>query len=871
MRVNVKKKALLLLAGATALTLGGACLAMNAPVAYADEAKCVAFYNVGADADASLIDATLGLAEAGVTPTTAGTVTEGSTLFTSYAENASYTVALSGADNYRVAVAVKKGATVTIGGTSVTPTGTGENQIATKEVTGSSVTVEVTGKTCAILADDAAGAATLMAVDYTEGQVIPYGALLADVLENATGYYSNGSIEELEIEYGDINAATGVNVNFTTVDVTGAVKGTKLTVNRYLITMPDELVYFINGGSHDYDNGRWEKSADPYYEYNQTVFDYYKNGSGALKNDTPDRKASNSNEWGWYGNTESAVTHTASAISFPYSSVRCMDRDNNATLGYYLTNLDQGSYRIWIGTLSPWHARTVTITFNGSVVGADNLRINSSKGFTIFEGVTPDASGKININLKGGSTNEPCFSFIAVQKMETKVDAVPAQLQADPTVDTEATSVTVSGVTQGAKLQIYNASKPYQVIHEEMVDPEKITADGYVLDWGEKMDGVSQFNVVQITNGGVSAPLLISITDIKFEADSDNRLAWIEDEKYTTEPVTIKVWAEASSGIVSWGYRLGEYGTPTMYNLDKPLRLETDFTVSENGDYYVVVTSGLGVTYTELVTVDIIELADPVITLTPSHLGWKEGSYNITLAVTSVAPVTEYKLLKNGVALTTDTTAPAAIQFTEAGEYTVYVKTASGRTAMSTLQVSDEPTVTKMASGYVNRTLTYTFGATDDYQVASVTVYQLNAGSVSRMTILSGNQLTVSKAGTYVAIVTTTTGAVEVFSFTVESGDLKAPLTPGKGSSGNGLGVGIGVGVGGIVIALVAIVVTIVLLKKKQPATSAPVAQTAAKEPSANAKESVKAEPNANVEESVEAEPSAEAEDGADAESDDEE
>lgn len=855
MRVNVKKQALILLAGATALTLGGACLCMKAPVAYAAENAPCAFYNVGADTDAALIDTALGLAEGGVSATTAGTVTEGSTLFTSYAENAAYTVALSGATTYRVAVAVKSGATVKIGNETVTPTGTGENLIATKEVTGSSTTVEVTGKVCAILADDKAGDATLMAVDYTAGQVIPYGALLSDVLENATGYYSDGTSKELKINYGDINAGAGVNVNFTTIDVEGTVEGTDLTVSRYLTTMPDKLIYFINGGSHDYDNGRWEKSSDPFYEYNQTIFDYYKNGSGTLKNDgTPDRKAPNNNEWGWYGNTESAVTHTASAISFPYSSVRCMDRDGNATLGYYLTGLDSSKqYRVWMGTLSPWHARTVDIRFNGKVVGADTLRINSSKGFTVFEGVTPDGNGKVDINLKGGSTNEPCFSFIAVQEMSTTVDAIPAQLQANPTVDTEDTSVTLEGVKAGAKLQIYNAAKPYQVIYEEMADPEKITEKGYVLDWGEKLEGIAQFNVVQITNGGASNPLLISITDIKFDPDSDNKLAWIdlEEGQFTTKPVTIKVVAQASSGIVRWSWRLGEYGEETVYNLDRPLDLNTSFTVTANGDYYVVVTSGLGVTYTEYVKVNVIELTDPVITLTPSHLGWKDGHYNVSLTVTSVAPIVEYKLLKNGTAVTTAATAPEAIEFAEKGEYTIYVKTKSGRTAMSTLQVSDNPTVTKVKASYVNRTLTYTFGATSDYQVDSVTVYLLNTNDVSRMTILSGNQLSFSKAGTYVAIVTTTTGAVEVFSFSVAQGDLRAPLAV-KGSSSNGLGIGIGVGVGGIVAAAVAVVLTVVLLKKKQPAKAA-VAEKVVEAPSKDAEKSVEAEEEKKTEESVEA------------------
>ena len=863
MRTSFKKRAMILLAGASVLALGGACLCMNAPVAYAaEESTYCAFYNVGANDDAKEIDAALGLEQKGVSATAAGEVTEGGTVFDSYATNPTYEVTLSGADSYRVAVIVKSGATVTIGGTSVTPAGEGENRIATATVSASPVTVAVTGKACAVLADDAAGAPTLMALEYTNGQVIPYGALLEDVLDNATGYYSNGKIEEVEIKYGEINGGTGVNVNFSTVDVEGTIAGTELSITRYITTMPDNLVYFINSGSYDHD-GLWPLTSDPYYSYNWTVFDYYKNGSGALLNDgTPDRKAPSSNEWGWYGNSADKVTYTApDNACFPYSSDLCMARDDTAMLGYYLTGLSSSTqYRIWIGTLSPWHARTVNITFNGKVVGADNLRINASKGFTVFEGVTPDASGKIDINMKGASTNEPCASFIAVQKMDTEVAAVPAALTGGPTIDTADKKMTVYGVTEGTKLQMYNALKPNQIIYEEMVDSEKIGPDGeYELNWGRTLDEISQFNVVQITSGGMSAPLLISITDIKFVGDgiASKKIAWVVDEAYTTDSVTIKVAAEASSGIASWSYRLGEYGRETAYKLDRPYSLDTSFTATENGDYYVVVSSGLGVTYTQIVTVTNIDPNAPVIAITPSYKGWKESSYNVNLAVTSIAPVVEYKLFKNGAQIgTTAETAPAEVKFTETGEYVIFVKTAAGRTATSAFLVSDKPTVTKVSSKYASRTLTYTFGDTDDYKVASISAYQILASSTSRMTISSGNSMNVYNAGTYVVTVKTTTGTVEVFSFTVSQSELKPVNNNANGGVAGGLGIGIGVGVGGIVIAAVAIVLTLVLLKKKQPAKSAVTEEVVAAKPSTDTAEDAE---------------SVDAEESADADSDDEE
>ena len=840
MKSNVKKRMVALLAGASALALGGALLCINqAPVAHAaEDGTLVAFYNVGASNEAKAVDAALGLEEKGVTVSTAGTVTAGDTLFTSYATNPTYRLDLSGADSYRVAVIVKKGATgVTVGGQSATISGEGDYQIATLDNVsgGSAVEVAVTGDACAIAADDEAGAATLFAVDYTEGQVIPYGALLANVLENATGYYTDG-IDEAEIEYGDITAATGVNVNFTTVDVTGTIKGTKLTVSRYLITMPDDLVYFINGGSHDYDNGRWEKSSDPYYEYNQTIFDYYKNGSGELKNDgTPDREAPNANDWGWYGNTKTAVTHTASAVSFPYSSVRCMDRDNNATLGYYLTGLTSGTqYRVWIGTLSPWHGRTVSITFNGKVVGADNLRIDSKKGYTIFEGVTPDSNGKIDINMKGGSTNEPCFAFIAVQEMETVVDAKPPKLEGETTIGMAVESLTISNVVEGAKLQIHNASKPYQILLEEEVDPSKLSKGEYELNWGVKASelGVAKFNIVQLTNGGVSDDLTVTITDIELVGDAKNMYTLsIPEDEYTTGSIVVTVKAKAGSGIAMWSWRKGEFGNPTVFELDSPYQFEGKFTVSENGVYYVVVTSGLGVVREDIIDIKTIDPNRPEIVIAPTTEGWGvDGKYTFSLKVTSISPVVEYKLLKDGaVQGEVLDYAPTTVTVEEAGEYVIYVKTASGMTKTSTFQVATEEnksaTIATVTGKAANRAVVFTFTGANGYELdeyAVVMYRQTDVGDPEKEYTLSGNRVSVNKAGTYVAIVTAKTGETQVFTLTVKAEDLKTTsivLDNGSGSSAQ-LGIGIGVMVGGLALAAAAVVVTVILLKKKRAAAA---------------------------------------------------
>lgn len=848
MRSTLKRKSIYILTAAAAICLGGAVagLSGNALTAFADEqGTYYAFVNVGASNEGKEADVALGLEEKGAQAVTAGTVTTGDTLFGSYSVNASYNLSVE-AGTYQVAVAIiaESGTAVSVGGQSVNVGSTeGKQVVSTTATATGTLAVSVTGKLCGILVADE-NSKILMGVDYTEGQMVSYGALLSDELENATGYYSNGETQELAIEYEGIVASTGVNVNFTTLDVSGKVEGTNLTVTRYVTTMPDDLVYFINCGSFNVD-GYYADTADSYYHYNQTLFDYY--GKSLINYGTPDQVSNSADKWGCY--TGSLYTAPGDS-TFPYNSLRWTgdsSADSGAKgvtdMGYYFTDLEKNAqYRFYIGTLSHWHARTVKITFNEKVVGADTLRINASKGYTVYENVTADDDGRVNLHLEGGGTNEPCINFIAVQKMSVEIKAAPSALEVPNIIGMDEHSMLItSGVQEGAKIQLYNAARPNELLYEEKVDAEKLVAgeDGatsYTLDWGEQFTDISRFCIVQITNGGVSEARTVSITDI------DGFGVTLSTEGYTTKPVTLNVTAHANSGIVSWSYQAGEYGERFVFGLDKPATMHESFTVKENGEYIIIVTSGLGVTYSDTVVVDKIDPVSPVITITPSKEGWAKGAYNVSLSVKGTAPVAEYKLYKDGAQIAASETAPATVTFTEEGEYLVYVKNEAGLSATNTVSVSKNPTVTSVTSSYANRTLTYAFGETAYYSIASITAYHITDRGTTRMTIASNNTMDVYDAGTYVVSVTTTNGTVEMFSITVTEDNLSNKVKPVIGDEGenngtastetpeNGenkttvvrepisatqLGVGLGVGIGGIVIAAAAIIVTIVLVKKK--------------------------------------------------------
>ncbi len=836
MNGKTKNKVIALVTGAAALCLGGAVVCNFAPArpAFAAAPSYEAFIDIGANADAAAADTVLGLSEKGASATQAGTVTEGGTMFASYSTGAAYKFTVSAAGEYQIAVALKAeaGKTLTVAGEEVPLTGKSGNCVVSvdKNLSSTEVDVSYDGDLCGVLIS-AKGGKILMTADYAPGQVVRYGALLADQLDGATACYSDGSTADLPITYGEINAGTGINVNFTTIDVEGTVEaeGVEIPVKRYLTTMPDDLVYFINCGSStepeptivrddfnteaEYQAER-QKTIDSFYSYNQTVFDYY--GESLLNYGTPNRTTTKGGDWGYYTGAKHFAPGDA---TFPYNSALWTGGGNGVTdMGYMLSGLNVSeSYRVWFGTLSHWHGRTSNITFNGEVINdTPTISIGSSKGFTIFDNVKPDASGKVDIHLtQVGSQNEPTLCFIAVQKMSTELPEAPSAPQGPSIVGMEDTSIALTGVEKGTKIQLYNAEKPNQLLYEEMIDDEKVAADGsYLLEWGEVLS-VSQFRVVQINAGGVSAPLAVTITDIKnFEAK-------LESENYSTHAVTVLVSAEADSGIASWSYRLGEYGETTEIKLDRPHKLEGSFEAQENGVYYIVVTSGLGVNYSDTFTVNTIDADAPVINITPAKEGWQDGNYNVSLAVVSVAPVSEYRLMKDGKVVASAETAPASITFTETGEYTIFVKTAAGQSTASVLRVSNKPVTVVVRKSYDRRQLRYSFGDSADYVVYSVTAYQIMEDSVSRMTIADGNQMDVYDAGTYVVSVLTKDGSVEMFALNVTRGDFNADnlgvvTLGGGGNSGVALGVGLGVGLGGVAVAAAAVVLTLVFTKKKK-------------------------------------------------------
>lgn len=703
-----------------------------------------------------------------------GVLTEGDTLFESHRTDAEYVFTLENG-SYQVAFAVEGNVSVEVDGVSVLDnSGLTDARILSGvfSVNNGTLTVSVEGDLCGILIA-APDSKILMYATWTEGQVLPYGSMTQ--LENAQGYYSDGSIAETRIEYDPIAAGGGVNVNFNTTDVTGKLEGTDVVVSRYVITMPEDLVYFINAGSvTGIPEEDWlfpgESENDIYYDHNGTVFDYY---AETLLNTVPDQASTGETVWGYYTNSyvaskqfpQSAGDSNPPAYPFNSARVTGMSTHGTSDLGYRLTGLTPGAeYHLYLGTMSYWHQRTVGVMINGSDMGS--LTIRASRDVTLYKSVKADENGILDIYLTGQSQDEANLIFLALQEGDAVVADVPESLTAGNTIGLEEHTISLGNVEQGAKVQIYNAARPYVLLYEEIASEENYDQEGnYLLDFGSPLTDVSSFYVVQITVGGASNGVLVSVTDIQGFYLS------LSTEEYTTGNITLSFGAYAESGIVSWSIQK-DFDEPAVFELEGLYSMREEYIVTENGTYTIVLTSGLGVTYSEQVVIEKIDRERPGITIKPSGTGWKSGAYAVDLEISGIAPVVSYVLYKDGVMIDSAESCPETITFTKEGEYLIWVKNAAGLSATESVFVNENAKYAQIKSELSGSTMKITFEKTQA-EIVSVDVYKIKDGKAERMTVLSGNVLNVYDADDFVAKITYSDGLVEMFGFSVTETNLE--------------------------------------------------------------------------------------------------
>lgn len=814
--------------------------------ASAEEVAPIAYINVGAFealASSTYYFENTAIAVDSSTAGTAGANGGGLGVFASYRMNASVSVAVTTAGEYQVAALVDGDGAASFNGAEAV-SANGKRVVSATVTATDSVTVSTAdGKKLYAVMVAPKDSKILMHSEWTAQQVVVHGKLIQDELtRGCPAYYSDGSVESA-IEYSSIPAgvgdgSTGLNENFTSTTATGRYTATDnpVDVERVLITMPEKLVYFLNAGSVIDHVGPFGEDSDPRYSYNKTVFDYYKSIGSPLKNDVPDAESTGGNSFGHYENGWNAVDK---ALPYPFNTGRVTRQSDfyTSNLGFRLPDVEAGSYKIYLGTISYWHKRVLGVKINN--VAKPNITVTGGRTVHTFD-VTLSAKGTVDIFLTGSSTDEALASFVALQKAEdAPVGVAPANVASEArSVGLKTRSLELTGVEEGSIVQIYGGARPYKLIYEEVATAEKFNGSIYTFEYDEsianKISTEEKICVIQRNRLGYGGAHELAVTSIKNFAIkySVNGVSGLSAPTFTTGNIVVTVSARSEDGIDKCQIRKG-YGEYEEFTFEQATYAEQDYTVKENGSYEFVFWSGTA-KYGERVEINYIDNKAPIVAVLPLPVA--SDKFPIKVVADSVAGIEKYEVvyggevkfeknvseLQNGQSLD-----EFVLELTEEGEYLVTVTSKTQQTVTAMVVVGTKPvysTLKKMPRG---NDCVLTFGCLAGYGMKSLEVYRLEGDSATKLSIFGDNQVEIYDEGSYTAIIKTNEGTTEVYGFSIEANDFKkASAGTGTGTTTSKPGVqkesytGTIAAAGTFIGALIALAVTFFVSKKK------PVAQT---------------------------------------------
>lgn len=582
------------------------------------------------------------------------------------------------------------------------------------------------------------------------------------VVSSAKVRYSDGSQGDEPIVWENLNANT-LNTNFNMVEVRGKVKGTDIAVSRRLFTMPRGLVYFVNAGSYtngqagvEDDPGSMPNSDDVYYSMSEAILGTYRDAAGnPLLNTVPDQQLNGSRTWGykkyeapWPVSSQQLPSKAGDAnpAGFPYNTIRTSNKD--VWMEYTLGGLQpNASYKMYLGTLSHWHARKTTPTINGITLPVFN--IDATSKVTEFENITATADGAITLHLDGASKDEPNIAFIAIQPTAEaeKIVAAPEAPTIDGTVEMGVNDITVGNVQAGSKIQVSLPNSPYAVIYEGIAE----TDGDYTVSFEEgALDGLFRLRVAAVTTGGASEFLDVYITDVQKLTVSPDVTDW------TTGNVQVTVHAEAGSGLKKLRVEKGNF----TYEFDLAgLACDYVYTVEENDTYRFTVYSNIDAYLTEELVVGNIDPTDVTLTLNMATTGFDDGKMHLNTVYAGVTQAVGWGIYVDGVALTTAEQLPASVTL-ENGRYTMRVESASGKVATQTVFVTEKPTYYTVATARVSGGVGYTVTGANGKTVGQIYAYALSGGTAQRL-MASGNTFEEYSAADILLKVEFTDGTVE--------------------------------------------------------------------------------------------------------------
>lgn len=572
------------------------------------------------------------------------------------------------------------------------------------------------GKTAVANADDK----TVTSIDSVSSEVLYYGEKLET--KKATVHFSDGSSEERDVIWENLDA-TKLNTNFTSIQAIGTVSGTNQKVKRSFFTMPRGLVYFINCGSYTGQPVTETKNEnDIYWDLSNTILTTYEGGN-KLINKTADKMTTEHNvsgiadsgNWGYvnYNATFKVSSKQAQKTSsdpippdFPYNTIRSNNVDASPYgYTYELDGLDASkSYRMYLGTRSHWHSRTVTTTVNG--VSQGDFQCDSVPIVTVYNNLAA-TGGKLTIDLHGrAGENQANSAFIAIQPMEdaNQIPAAPEGVTVDGNIKLGATRFTVHGAKAGVKVQVAEATRPYNVIHEQIPEAD---GDCEIVLPADRMSGVLSLRIATVTGGGASDPVIVYITDI-----ADGYIIEPRTTAFTADDVAVHIKAQADSTIkrlvVTHDF------VPVTYTEEEDPKLglteyDADFMISQNGEYEFTLYSGNGAYVSKVVKITNIDKVDVGLTVSMAVVGFTGNKPRVQFEYTGATPAEFYSVYNSkGEEVASGGGVPEAMTLNY-DRYSFSVTSESGKVATANIVVSENGRYFTATAKSVQRGVSYTF------------------------------------------------------------------------------------------------------------------------------------------------------------------
>lgn len=606
-------------------------------------------------------------------------------------------------------------------------------------------------------------------ISYNKYEAIVVGEL-ADI--TATVSYSDGTSGQVPISYTQFPVSEMTTL-FHSFHAEGYIEGWDEVIEQEIIVMPANVEYMIDFGSNYTDQD--------YTHSDGTVLGKLLDHTGAnsdrgyyaaIKREFPDIRNqvgskqygqgtfTQGQDWGYVEDYELVYYTGDPAESNPYELVMF------PRWGYLNTEvkfwLPEGEYDVYLGFYSHWFPRNIGI----SMTKGDGNKETINSSYTVNPREQTIAlpgealSGETTLTLTGPAMyEEPLISFLCVtQKNQTASADLPEAPSVPELLQLSDTEMTVSELTAGSKLQLFNYDTD-TLLFERALGADETEC---IIDLTEvALDGVVRLGVCCTTQDGMGETAIVERTDI-------SRFDVSYTQAYVNGSLRLDLSASAFSDIVSLDvYRddsLVEH-RDTVHNTE----WQDHVYLYENGEYRLQLTSAQGGVSIEELSITNIDSGDPTLSVLFNMEAAQASSASaINLAVTanSVSPVVRSGYIRDGVEYAADYSG-GLISLGKSGSYVLYFVNELGKSDAMRVHVAMSASDSAMAEIEMTSEQQFmqcSFAGKNGYSVSTVIVYGLIDGEAERLLVNGSTDsyyFNIYDEGVYFAEIVTADGARE--------------------------------------------------------------------------------------------------------------